>query len=54
MASEAVSLAVIGRKQLQLIWQTESPAARVGVVQAAEVLRAPASQSEERKKEVTF
>lgn len=54
MAREAVSLAVIGRKQLQLLWQTESPAAKVGVVRAAEVLRAPASHSEERKKEVKF
>lgn len=48
MASEAVSLAVIGGKQLQLIWQTESPAAGVGVVRTAEVLGAPASHSEER------
>lgn len=53
-AREAVSLAVIGRKQLQLLWQTESPAAKGGVVRAAEVLRAPASHSEERKKEVKF
>lgn len=50
MARKAVSLAVIGRKQLQLLWQTESPAAKVGVVRAAEVLRVPASHSEEEER----
>lgn len=42
MASEADSLAVIGRKRAAArLADRESPAAQVGVVQAAEGLRAP-------------